>query len=104
MKAAVCTRYGPPEVVRIADVDKPTAKDNEVLVRVHVTTVNRTDCGFRAAKPFITRFFSGLTKPRVAILGGEFAGVVEAVGRDVTSFEVGDNVFGYSKGGVRRSR
>ena len=53
MKAAVHTRYGPPDVVRIAEVDKPAAKDNEVLVKVHATTVNRTDCGFRAAKPFI---------------------------------------------------
>jgi NADPH:quinone reductase-like Zn-dependent oxidoreductase len=99
VKAAVRTRYGPPEVVRIAQVDKPTAKDHEVLVKVHVTTVNRTDCGFRSGKPFIVRFFSGLTKPKVAILGSEFAGVVEAVGRGVTSFEVGDRVFGFSDPG-----
>ncbi len=98
MKAAVRTRYGPPEVVRIADVDKPTPKHHEVLVKVHVTTVNRTDCGFRAAKPFIVRFFSGLIRPRVTVLGSEFAGVVEAVGSGVTSFEVGDNVFGFSEG------
>jgi NADPH:quinone reductase-like Zn-dependent oxidoreductase len=98
MKAAVRTRYGPPEVVQIADVDKPTANDHEVLVKVHVTTVNRTDCGFRAAKPFIVRFFSGLIRPRVTVLGTEFAGVVEAVGRGVTSFEVGDRVFGYNEG------
>jgi NADPH:quinone reductase-like Zn-dependent oxidoreductase len=74
-------------------------KDHEVLVKVHVTTVNRTDCGFRSGKPFIVRFFSGLTKPKVAILGSEFAGVVEAVGRGVTSFEVGDRVFGFSDPG-----
>ena len=97
MKAAVHTRYGPPEVVRIVGVDKPTASDHEVLVKVHVTTVNRTDCGFRAAKPFIVRFFSGLIRPRVTVLGNEFAGVVEAVGRGVTSFEVGDQVFGFSE-------
>jgi hypothetical protein len=59
MKAAVRTSYGPPEVVRIAAVEKPTAKDSEVLVKVHATTVNRTDCGLRAAKPFIMRFFNG---------------------------------------------
>jgi NADPH:quinone reductase-like Zn-dependent oxidoreductase len=59
MKAAVRTRYGPPDVVRIEAVDKPALKDNEVLVRVHATTVNRTDCGLRAAKPFIYRFFIG---------------------------------------------
>ncbi len=98
MKAAVRTRYGPPEVVRIAEVDQPPVADVEVLVKVHMTTVNRTDCAFRAAKPFIVRFFSGLIRPRVTILGIEFAGVVEAVGTGVTSFEVGDRVFGYNEG------
>ena len=98
MKAAVHTRYGPPDVVRIAEVDKPTVTDHEVLVKVHATTVNRTDCGFRAAKPFIVRFFTGLTRPRVAVLGGEFAGVVEAVGGGVTAFTAGDRVFGFSEG------
>jgi NADPH:quinone reductase-like Zn-dependent oxidoreductase len=96
MKAAVHTRYGPPDVVRISEVDKPTAKDNEVLVKVHATTVNRTDSGLRAAKPFINRFFTGLRRPRVTILGNEFAGAVEAVGSGVTSFQVGDRVFGYN--------
>jgi NADPH:quinone reductase-like Zn-dependent oxidoreductase len=96
MRAAVCTRYGPPEVVRVAEVEKPAAKGNEVLVRVHATTVNRTDCGLRSAKPFIVRFFTGLSRPRVTVLGNEVAGAVEAVGPDVTSFEVGDRVFGYS--------
>ena len=98
MKAAVHTRYGPPDVVRIADVDKPSVKDHEALVKMHATTVNRTDCGFRAAKPFIVRFFSGLTKPRVTVNGSEFAGVVDAVGRSVTSFEVGNDVFGFNEG------
>jgi NADPH:quinone reductase-like Zn-dependent oxidoreductase len=96
MKAAVNTRYGPPEVVRVLDVAKPTAKDNEVLVKVYAATVNRTDCGFRAAKPFFIRFFSGLARPKITILGNEFAGEVEAVGSGVTSFEVGDRVFGFS--------
>ena len=59
MKAAVNTRYGPPDVVRVVDVDPPTISDTDVLVRVHATTVNRTDCGFRAAKPWFVRFFSG---------------------------------------------
>ena len=95
MKAAVRTRYGPPDVVRIAEVEKPTPKDNEVLVRVHATTVNRTDCGLRAAKPFIYRFLLGLSKPRVTVLGTEFAGEIEAVG-GVTSFQVGDRVFGFN--------
>ena len=97
MKAAVRTRYGPPEGVRIADVDRPAAKDHEILVKVHVSTVNRTDCGFRSGKPFIVRFFSGLTGPKVTILGSEFAGVVEALGVGVTSFAVGDKVFGFNE-------
>jgi len=84
-------------VVRIAEVDKPSVKDHDVLVRVHVTTVNRTDCGFRAGKPFFVRVFAGLLKPRATILGTEFAGVIEATGRGVTSFEVGDKVFGFSE-------
>ncbi len=98
MRAAVQTRYGPPEVVRICEVEKPTPKNNEVLVNVRATTVNRTDCACRAAKPFFMRFFTGLVRPRATILGNEFAGVVEAVGRGVTSFAVGDRVFGYNEG------
>src|SRR4029450_12337527 len=69
MKAAVHTRYGPPEVVRRLDVDKPAISDNHVLVKVHATTVNRTDCGFRAARPFVMRFLTGLARPRAASLG-----------------------------------
>ena len=98
MKAAVHTRYGPPDVVRIVDVDTPSVGDHDVLVKVHATTVNRTDCAFRSAKPFVNRFFSGLRTPKATILGCEFAGVVEAVGGGVTSFEVGENVFGFSEG------
>jgi NADPH:quinone reductase-like Zn-dependent oxidoreductase len=96
MKAALHTRYGPPDVVRISEVEKPAAKDNEVLVKVHATTVNRTDCGFRAGKPFVVRFFTGLIRPRLRVLGNEFAGEVEAVGSGVTSFQVGDRVFGFN--------
>jgi NADPH:quinone reductase-like Zn-dependent oxidoreductase len=96
MKAAVRTSYGPPEVVRISTVEKPAPKDNEVLVKVHATTVNRTDCGLRAAKPFLYRFFTGLTRPRRTVLGTEFAGDIEAVGAGVTSFQVGERVFGFS--------
>jgi NADPH:quinone reductase-like Zn-dependent oxidoreductase len=97
MKAAVRTRYGPPEVVRVAEVEKPAPGDGEVLVKVHATTVNRTDCGLRAAKPFIYRFFTGLRRPRLTVLGNEFAGQVEAVGGGVTAFAAGDDVFGWSQ-------
>jgi NADPH:quinone reductase-like Zn-dependent oxidoreductase len=98
MKAAVQTRYGRPDVVRISEVEKPTPKHNEVLVKVHATTVNRTDCACRAAKPFFMRLFTGLIRPRATVLGNEFSGVVAAVGGGVTSFEVGDRVFGYNEG------
>ena len=90
------SRYGGPEVVRVAEVAKPVPKDDEVLVRVQATTVNRTDCGVRAAHPFLYRLFVGLRRPRLTILGNEFAGDVEAVGGGVRSFGPGDKVFGFS--------
>ena len=97
MRAAVHTRFGPPEVIRVIEVDRPAPKGDEILIRVHATTVNRTDCGFRAAKPAIIRLFAGTTKPRHPILGTEFAGEVEAVGPRVTSFTPGERVFGYDE-------
>jgi NADPH:quinone reductase-like Zn-dependent oxidoreductase len=96
MKAAVYKKYGPPEVVKLVEVDRPSPRSNEVLVKVYATTVNRTDCGFRSAEYFISRFFSGLFKPKYGILGNEFAGIIEAVGKDVKLFNVGDKVFGYN--------
>ena len=96
MKAAVHTRYGEPDVVHVTDVARPVPADDEVLIRVHASTVNRTDCGMRSATPWITRFFSGWRGPKSQILGSEFAGVVEGVGHAVTEFSVGDRVFGVS--------
>jgi len=98
MKAAVRSRYGSPEVVRVAEVAKPPVKDGELLVKVHATTVNRTDCGLRAAKPFFWRLLVGFFRPRVTILGNEFAGEIEEVGGGVTAFTIGDRVFGYNDG------
>jgi NADPH:quinone reductase-like Zn-dependent oxidoreductase len=98
MRAAVRTRYGPPEAVLISEMEKPALRDNGVLVKVHATTVNRTDCACRAARPFFMRLFTGLIRPRATVLGNEFAGVVEAVGSGVTSFKAGDEVFGYNEG------
>ncbi|MFG1665450.1 NAD(P)-dependent alcohol dehydrogenase [Streptomyces sp. Y7] len=98
MRAAVSRRYGPPDVVRVTDVDKPAVGADDVLVRVHATTVNRTDCAYRAARPFFMRALTGPTRPRRVVLGTEYAGVVDAVGSGVTSFRVGDRVFGYNEG------
>jgi NADPH:quinone reductase-like Zn-dependent oxidoreductase len=95
MKAAVYTKYGSPDVVTIQEVDKPIPKENEVLVKVYATSVNRTDCGFRSGKPYIVRLFSGLLKPTQTILGSDFAGEVEAVGSLVRTFKKGDAVFGF---------
>ena len=96
MKAIVWTKYGPPEVLQLRNVERPVPKANEVLVKVFATTINRTDVGFMRAKPFIVRFFSGLIRPKMTSLGNEFAGQIEVVGNDVTSFKVGDKVFGYN--------
>ncbi len=96
MKAAIHKQYGPPEVVHIREIDKPSPAANEVLVRVHASTVNRTDCGFRSAEYFVSRFFSGLFKPKQQILGCEFSGTIESVGESVLTYQVGDRVFGYN--------
>ncbi len=96
MKAAIHTRYGPPEVVRITEIDKPVPKDTEVLIKIRATTVNRTDCGFRSAEYVISRLFSGLIRPKNQTLGNEFAGEIEDIGKNVTLFKQGDRVFGYS--------
>jgi NADPH:quinone reductase-like Zn-dependent oxidoreductase len=94
MRAACHTHYGPPEVVSVREVPKPAPKPGEVLVRVHASTINRTDCGFRLGKPYGVRLFSGLTKPKDTIWGNEFSGIVEEVGAGVQEFKLGDEVFG----------
>ena len=94
MRAVVHDRYGPPEVLRLDDVPRPVPKPDEVLVKVHATSVTRSDCGFRAAEPFFSRAFTGLLRPKRRTPGMELAGEVEAVGASVTEFEVGDEVFG----------
>lgn len=95
MKAIVYKKYGPPEVAQLKEVDKPIPKDNEVLLKVYAGTVNRTDSGFRSAEYFVSRFWSGLFKPKYQILGNEFAGVIEEIGKEVTLFKKGDKIFGY---------
>lgn len=98
MRAVVHDRYGPPDVLRLEDVERPVPKDDEMLVKIHATTVTRTDCGLRAADPFFMRVFTGLRRPKRRMPGMELAGVVEGVGAAVTEFEVGDEVFGITGG------
>ena len=96
MKAIVNTIYGPPEVLQLKEVEKPVPADHEVLIKIHATTVNRTDCGFRKPEYLIVRLISGLFKPKKTILGSELAGKVEAIGKQVKTFKPGDDVFGLS--------
>ena len=97
MKAVLYTNYGPPEVLQFKEIEKPIPKDNEVLIRVHAATVNRTDCGWLRAKPFFVRLFIGLFKPKYKVLGTEFAGEIEATGKNVSLFKCGDMVFGFNE-------
>jgi NADPH:quinone reductase-like Zn-dependent oxidoreductase len=98
MRAVVFDRYGPPDVQRLENVERPVPREDEVLVKIHATTVTRTDCGVRAGKPFLIRVFFGLRRPKQRILGTELAGEVEAVGAAVREFAVGDHVFGSTSG------
>ncbi|MCO5195378.1 MAG: NAD(P)-dependent alcohol dehydrogenase [Anaerolineae bacterium] len=94
MKAIVYTEYGPPEVLQLKEVAKPTPKDNELLIRIEATTVTAVDSTFRQGASLSGRFYTGLKRPKRAVLGSTLAGEIEAVGKDVTLFKEGDQVFG----------
>jgi NADPH:quinone reductase-like Zn-dependent oxidoreductase len=94
MKAIVYTKYGPPDVLQLKEVEKPTPKDNEVLLKVHAASVNDWDWGLLQGIPFVNRLLFGFLKPKKNILGSDIAGRIEAVGKNVEQFQPGDEVFG----------
>ncbi len=109
MKAVICTKYGKPDVLQYGKVDKPIPKNNQVLVKIHVTAVTASDCVIRELNipgghqfpmkqlmKFGMRLFMGFTKPRNPILGLVFSGIVEATGKDIKAFKKGDDVFGFT--------
>lgn len=96
MKAAIRRTYGSPNTIEIKDIDTPTPKEEEILVKVYATTVNRTDCANLTGKPFIMHFVLGLFKPRKVIIGTDFAGEIVQVGKNVKEFKVTDRVFGFN--------
>jgi NADPH:quinone reductase-like Zn-dependent oxidoreductase len=108
MKAVVCTQYGPPEVLRIKEIDKPKPKNNEVLIKVYATSAHIGDTRIRRADPFLIRLIFGLFRPKKNLTPGlEISGIIEDVGKDVKSFKAGDEVFaltGFGLGGYAEYR
>ncbi len=96
MKAIISTGYGGPEILQLQVVDKPTPKENEVLVKIHAAAIDTAGTMMRTGKPLLGRLYLGLTKPKNPIPGTSFSGVVEKIGRDVADFKIGDKVFGES--------
>ncbi|WP_442267783.1 alcohol dehydrogenase catalytic domain-containing protein (plasmid) [Tenacibaculum sp. ZS6-P6] len=100
MKAVTRSHYGPPQVLSITESEIPKINDDEILVKVHATTVNRTDCANLTGKPYIVRIFTGLTGPMKPIPGTDFAGEIVEVGSEVIDYRVGDRIFGFDDNGL----
>ena len=98
MRAAIRSTYGSSKVLSIKEINKPSPKDDEVLVRVYATSVNRSDNHVLTGRPFVMRFFTGLFKPKLEVTGSDFAGQIEATGSAVKSFKAGDKVMGFGGG------
>lgn len=96
MKAVICTKYGPPDVLELREVDKPCPKNKEILIKVIAASVTTADTMMRRGTPYIGRLFLGIRKPKHPVTGTGFSGVVEAIGKDVTRFKAGDQLFGES--------
>lgn len=96
MKAVICTKYGTPEVLKINEVDKPQPKDNQVLIKIHASSLSLVDCAFRKGEPFVSRFFTGLSKPKYQIPGDIISGEIVAIGESAKLFKVGDHIFGHT--------
>lgn len=103
MKAFIRNNYGSPDQLEFSDIEKPIARGDEILVKIHRTTVNRTDCSILWAKPFIIRFFTGLFRPKFRGTGTDLAGIVEAVGPQVNRFKTGDRIRGFMDTGGLQS-
>lgn len=100
MLAITRTQYGPPDVLEVKEIEKPTPKDGELLIKVHATTINRTDCGILQGTPKLARLFFGWPKPKTHIMGTDFAGQVEVIGTEVSRFKVGDMIWGLNDEGI----
>ncbi len=100
MKAAVRRSYGFPKIIQLEEIEKPVPGEGEVLIKVHATSVNRTDCANLTAQPFIMRFVLGFLKPKKIILGTDFAGEIVALGKDIQDFQLNDRVFGFTDTGL----
>jgi NADPH:quinone reductase-like Zn-dependent oxidoreductase len=94
MKAVIYEKYGSPEVLELREIDKPSVVDDEILVKIHAASIQQTDIRFRTGTPFLARVLAGLLKPKNQILGCDYSGIIEATGKNINEYNVGDDVYG----------